>query len=186
MKVPQDEHPGIFRESSRNDDRVLGSRKATMKGSGDFSIGSKVWPGTSKLIEEMGELQQVLGKLIASHGDPAHWSGDLRAKLVEEIADVRAAMSFFCELNVSRETFRDIDRRTKEKWELFLKWHNEQSVPTPPNVEHNEWVIAMPTCRMCMAPATKSHSIERYCDTHAPLSALDLQYAHLIRRELNL
>jgi len=23
--------------------------------SGDFSIGSKVWPGTSKVIEEMGE-----------------------------------------------------------------------------------------------------------------------------------
>jgi len=40
-----------------------------MGGSGDFSIGSAVWPGVSKVIEEMGELQQVLGKLIAVAGD---------------------------------------------------------------------------------------------------------------------
>jgi hypothetical protein len=30
-----------------------------MKSGGDFSIGNAVWPGTSKLLEEMGELQQV-------------------------------------------------------------------------------------------------------------------------------
>ena len=97
-----------------------------MKGSGDFSIGSKVWPGTSKLIEEMGGLQQVLGKLIASHGDPAHWSGDLRAKLVEEIADVRAAIWFFVDKNV---TFRErdaTDKRCEEKIRLFEKWHEER------------------------------------------------------------
>src|ERR1700722_949537 len=65
------------------------------KGSGDFSIGSKVWPGTSKVIEEMGELQQVLGKLIAVAGDTKHWDGDLRKKLIEEIGELSAALDFF-------------------------------------------------------------------------------------------
>jgi len=97
------------------------------KGSGDFSIGSTVWPGTSKLTEEMGELQQVLGKLIATAGNTEHWSGDLRKMLIEEIGDVNAAVSFFCEMNLSREEFRDMDRRHREKWQLFQKWHSEQS-----------------------------------------------------------
>lgn len=96
-----------------------------MKGSGDFSIGSKVWPGTSKLIEEMGELQQVLGKLIASHGDPAHWSGDLREKLVEEIADTMGALAFFVEKNMNDE-MKIVENRTLSKLALFRKWHEEQ------------------------------------------------------------
>ena len=63
-----------------------------LSGSGDFSIGSKLWPGVSKVIEEMGELQQVLGKLIAVAGETKHWDGDLRPKLIEEIGDLRAAL----------------------------------------------------------------------------------------------
>jgi hypothetical protein len=37
-----------------------------------FAIGSDAWPGTSKLLEEQGELVQVLGKLMATggHEDP--------------------------------------------------------------------------------------------------------------------
>ena len=104
-----------------------------MKGSGDFSIGSKVWPGTSKLIEETGELQQELGrlqqslgKLIASHGDTDHWSGDLRAKLVEEIADVRAAIWFFTDKNMTVRERDAIDKRCAEKIRLFEKWQAEQ------------------------------------------------------------
>ena len=96
-----------------------------MKGNGDFSIGSTVWPGTSKLIEEMGELHQVLGKLIASHGDTEHWSGDLRVKLVEEIGDVCAAIRFF-ERNMTPLESALITNRTIEKTRLFEKWHTEQ------------------------------------------------------------
>lgn len=95
-------------------------------GHGDFSIGSDVWPGTSKLIEETGELQQILGKLIASHGDPAHWSGDLRAKLVEEIGDVRAALEFFIETNMLADEALAIGERENQKFVLFHKWHSEQ------------------------------------------------------------
>jgi hypothetical protein len=49
------------------------------KPAGPYSIGSTVWPGLSKLVEEMGEVGQVVGKLIATGGDPAHRDGtDLR------------------------------------------------------------------------------------------------------------
>jgi hypothetical protein len=97
-----------------------------MKGSGDFSIGSQVWPGTSKLIEEMGELNQVLGKLIATAGDTEHWSGDLRPKLVEEIGDVLAAVTFFLGMNLNAYERIEIEARFAVKIALFEKWHTEQ------------------------------------------------------------
>lgn len=97
-----------------------------MKGTGEFSIGSKVWPGTSKLIEETGELQQVLGKLLGSHGDPAHYDGsDLRQRLVEEIGDLRAALSFFEELNLTPAERDQIGERIEKKVRLFVKWNLE-------------------------------------------------------------
>lgn len=97
-----------------------------MKGDGEFSIGGKVWPGTSKLLEEMGELSQVLGKLIGSHGETAHYDGsDLRERLVEEIGDLRAALSFFQEMNMTEEEKDRVGERIKKKITLFTKWHME-------------------------------------------------------------
>lgn len=98
-----------------------------VKGSGDFSIGSPLWPGTSKLIEEMGELHQVLGKLIASAGNTEHWSGDLRPKLVEEIGDVFAALEFFKTENMTNEEQQGVYDRATKKLALFRRWHEEQS-----------------------------------------------------------
>jgi NTP pyrophosphatase (non-canonical NTP hydrolase) len=91
---------------------------------GPFSIGSDLWPGTSKLIEEMGELTQVLGKLIAIHGATDHWDGsDLRARLHEELGDVRAALSFFTIMNeLDHDT---LNAREAEKLRLFYGWQLE-------------------------------------------------------------
>jgi len=97
-----------------------------VKGNGDFSIGNDVWPGISKLIEECGEVMQVAGKLIGSHGDPAHFDGsnlgsNLKARLESELGDLMAAITF-----VSDKCGLDADvivRRTNEKRDLFLKWH---------------------------------------------------------------
>jgi len=102
--------------------------------SGDFSIGSKVWPGTSKLLEEMGELQQVLGKLMGTAGDPAHWDGsDLRTRIVEEIADLQAAIAFFQEHNLSAFQRDCVAERAAEKRDLFESWHWKQAKrPTEP------------------------------------------------------
>ncbi len=95
-------------------------------GSGDFSIGSQVWPGASKLIEEMGELQQVLGKLIAVAGSTEHWDGNLRSRLVEECADAAAALDFFTERNFSGEELRATHRRFEAKLALFREWDESQ------------------------------------------------------------
>lgn len=90
----------------------------------DFAIGGEVWPGTSKLIEEMGELNQVLGKLIATGGEEVHWDGlNLRVRLQEEIADVRAAIYFFEQSNFAINERNNIIDRADEKHRLFWKWH---------------------------------------------------------------
>lgn len=100
-----------------------------MSGSGDFSIGSGVWPGTSKVIEEMGELQQVLGKLIAVAGDTQHWDGDLRKKLVEEIGDVCAALLFFQAENLTLDEVKQVAERIEKKVVLFRQWHANPGKP---------------------------------------------------------
>ena len=94
--------------------------------SGDFSIGGKVWPGTSKLIEEMGELCQVLGKLIGSHGEVEHYDGsNLRERLVEEVSDLKAAIAFFEEMNLDVDYEVAIAKRFAAKLQKFREWHKE-------------------------------------------------------------
>jgi NTP pyrophosphatase (non-canonical NTP hydrolase) len=87
-----------------------------------FSIGSRRWPGISKLVEECGEVLQVCGKLIGSRGEILHWDGtNLREKLQEECADVLAAVSFvirFCDLDDVA-----IQKRVYQKRALFEHWH---------------------------------------------------------------
>ena len=89
---------------------------------GDYSIGSDIWNGLSKVIEETGELNQVCGKVIGSGGDPAHWPGDMRAKFVEEIADVQAALKFFVIANLTEEEQELIVKRRKKKFARFCEW----------------------------------------------------------------
>ena len=98
------------------------------KGSGDFSIGSQVWPGASKLIEEMGELQQVLGKLLGTAGETKHWDGsDLKERLKEEMADVMAALAFFIGTNFTDAEDDWIHARAEEKMKRFVEWHKNQA-----------------------------------------------------------
>ena len=98
---------------------------------GPYSIGSNVWAGLSKLIEEMGEAGQVVGKLIATSGETAHWDGtDLRQRLSEETADVAAAIDFVTAIN-GLDTHEWRERR-REKAAQFLKWHHEQGAAAMP------------------------------------------------------
>jgi hypothetical protein len=101
----------------------------TGSGSGDFSIGSAVWPGTSKVIEETGELLQVIGKLIAVGGATEHWDGDLRKKLVEEAADVAAAVAFFVHENFTADELRAYSERMDVKLARFRAWHADPTKP---------------------------------------------------------
>jgi NTP pyrophosphatase (non-canonical NTP hydrolase) len=91
-----------------------------------FSIGSKRWPGISKLIEECGEVTQVCGKLMGLRGELAHWDGtNLRERLQDELGDLLAAISFvihFCDLDDAA-----IQKRAYKKRALFEHWHTTNS-----------------------------------------------------------
>lgn len=88
---------------------------------GPYSIGSNKWSGASKLIEEMGEVQQVLGKLIGSNGDINHFDGtNLKDRLELELGDLSAALLFFIEENKLNDHL--IEKRCTDKLALFSKW----------------------------------------------------------------
>jgi NTP pyrophosphatase (non-canonical NTP hydrolase) len=89
--------------------------------SGDYSIGSTHWPGLSKLVEEMGELQQVLGKILGTGGSLHHWDGELGPRVTEEIGDVLAAIAFFIWANDL--DLEGIKARSELKKENFKRWH---------------------------------------------------------------
>jgi hypothetical protein len=95
-----------------------------------FAFGDKEWPGVAKLNEESGELVQVIGKLMMTHGERAYWEGiDLRRRLIEEMADQAAAIDFVQDhVLTDEETVEFIDRM-KRKRALFEQWHAEQAKP---------------------------------------------------------
>lgn len=86
------------------------------------SIGSDTLPGLSKLGEECGELTEIVNKIWGS-GGTQHWTGDLKIRLEEEIADVAASIEFVVQRN-DLDTSRISDRVNK-KFLLFQKWHRE-------------------------------------------------------------
>lgn len=92
-----------------------------------YCIGSDEWNGASKVMEEMNELGEVFAKLIGSEGNYNHWTGDLREKLVEEIADVQAAIEFFLnkDTNLTHDQKRRLINRKEMKFRTFLRWDEE-------------------------------------------------------------
>lgn len=94
-----------------------------------FALGGAVWSGMSKLLEEMGELQQLLGKLIQTGGSTKHWDGDLREKLIEELGDTAAAIGFFVDKNFTLLEQGKIETRAAQKRELFEHWHADPKKP---------------------------------------------------------
>ncbi len=96
-----------------------------MKLTGPFSIGSRIWPGISKLIEECGEAVQVCGKLLGSSGEINHWDGsNLKTRLEDELGDLLAAIDFVidhCGLNSAY-----VLTRMQRKRERFEKWHEDE------------------------------------------------------------
>lgn len=122
---PQSPHEVVWQE-------VLPAIERLRVSAGAYSIGSIIWPGLGKSVEEMGELLQVLGKLIASGGRAEHWDGtDLHDRALDEIGDVQAALRFLTRLNNLSELA--VGARTELKYEQFLRWQLEHSreVPAP-------------------------------------------------------
>ena len=96
---------------------------------GNYGIGSTCWPGLAKVLEESGELGQVLGKIMGSDGRTEYWDGtDLRVGLCEEIADLEAALLFFKDKNLTQEERDEVRSRTFRKFEQFLHWHQDVKI----------------------------------------------------------
>lgn len=93
---------------------------------GPFSFGSKIHPGFAKLIEESGELGQVMGKFVQTDGAENHWDGtNLRDRLAEEAADLYAALDFM--LATSDVNRSQVDTRRRQKLLKFWEWHDQES-----------------------------------------------------------
>lgn len=92
-----------------------------------FAIGDNDLPGLSKLTEEAGELIQVVGKLMATHGDPKSWDGtDLRERFVLELGDLAAAIQFVVGRVLILDEVHVLRARIAEKYAKFEQWHREQ------------------------------------------------------------
>lgn len=80
--------------------------------------------GLYKLVEECGELQQVIGKILAyPTGDHPDGAGSLTSRLEEELADVQACCMFVIRKhNLDREF---ISNRKWKKISRYNKWDAE-------------------------------------------------------------
>lgn len=87
-----------------------------------YSIGADSWNGLSKLVEECGEVQQVIGKIQGTDGKEIHWDGsNLRDRLTEEVADVIAAGLF-----VASKNNLNVSDRILMKLAKFGTWNSER------------------------------------------------------------
>jgi hypothetical protein len=97
-----------------------------------FAFGDETWPGLAKLVEECGEVVQVVGKLMMTHGSPAHWSGDLRAQLIEELGDLDAAIDFVAAHCLTPAEQEAVITRRISKTVKFVGWHEDFDADPPP------------------------------------------------------
>ena len=97
-----------------------------------YGFGSPFWPGLAKVIEEMGETAQVIGKLMMTGGRPNHWDGtNLYQRLDDELADLLAAVDFFRSQNASKlDLLKSGERRTR-KLGIFRGWQIGGERPLP-------------------------------------------------------
>lgn len=96
-----------------------------------YLIGSNKFAGISKIVEEAGEVLQVIGKLMGFGKFGIHWDGKpVKGSLEDEIADLLAAVDFAISKNkLSR---KKIEARRREKLKKFQFWHkNIQSGRDP-------------------------------------------------------
>lgn len=86
------------------------------------------WPGLGKLVEEIGELLQVVGKLMARPSG-GHWdenrAGPLVSRLENELGDVTAATEWFVTRNRDALDVPEIRIRAKVKLQRFSEWDRE-------------------------------------------------------------
>lgn len=90
-----------------------------------YKIEDKKWPGVAKVLEEMNELGVELGKLMGSNGKTKHWTGDLKPRIMDEAADVLAAVTFMIDFNFKDEDHDYILERFEKKYKTFTGWRSD-------------------------------------------------------------
>lgn len=87
---------------------------------GPFQIGSHVHPGAAKIVEEAGEVMQLIGKLMAFPNGDYPDGTDVLAELTDELGDLKAAIDYFCE---HAEIENKVATRRHAKIMRFRGWH---------------------------------------------------------------
>lgn len=123
-----------------------------------FTIGSDVWPGVVKLIEESGELQQVLGKLMAYPSSPHPDGTDIPDRLEAELADVLGAILFAVKVNQLNST--RIWNRAYAKRDRFWRWQRE--APQTPSAVTQSEADNFEAAVEAMARAERDHNHENW------------------------
>jgi hypothetical protein len=86
-----------------------------------YAIGSETFPGFSKLIEELGELNQVIGQILARGSQLGEFHNHkLATRLVEEMADTAAAIMLVIEGNKLNP--KDFAIRRHNKYNTYRRW----------------------------------------------------------------
>lgn len=83
------------------------------------------WTGIAKVVEEMGELQTILGKLMAYPEGPhpdERYAEPILDRLHDELGDVMAAIQFFYLSNPEIDIDRVIERISFKSRRL-AQWH---------------------------------------------------------------
>ena len=86
-----------------------------------FAIGSDVLPGAAKVIEEAGEVLQVLGKRMAFPDSPHPDGTDLDQLTIEELGDLKAAIDYFAE---QQGIENEVAERRRYKITRMRTWHD--------------------------------------------------------------
>ncbi len=121
---------GLLREPEGVAGQVLRINGATLENARQVIAGTtnlprgtvEHWRGISKLMEECGELIQIAAKAQAfPTGDHPDGKGPVQPRLVEELADVKAAIRYFEEANgLAVDT--EHDPRFLDKLAKFRAW----------------------------------------------------------------
>jgi hypothetical protein len=91
----------------------------------DYCIGSPVWNGASKVLEEAAEVSVELAKLINNEGQREYWGGvDLIQNIQEEVGDLYASLDYFLENNPQLDKRFIADRRSR-KYATYTAWNEE-------------------------------------------------------------
>lgn len=89
--------------------------------------------GLPKMVEETGELCTELGKALAFPVGPhPDGRGDLRQRILNECADVLAAIAYFAEWNFSEAEQSALMSRAEAKFETFMGRGMAGVSPAPP------------------------------------------------------